>query len=184
MLRVALEAEQANRLRLRQRDRLAEVEERLRLLHMLYGRCARSFRGPRRAPPRARASGCRVRASADSRSRLLRDAPRAGSWRSPSCGRPVLRECRARARRLPRARCGGRHRPCRLHSRWCRSLLAACGKHTPAAARGSDPAWAGTERRTKALRFSRRDIPGCGWRAGRADRACRSTAASSGTRRP
>ena len=35
MLRVALEAEQANRLHLRERDRLAEVEEGLWLLHML-----------------------------------------------------------------------------------------------------------------------------------------------------
>ena len=35
----------------------------------------------------------------------------------------------------------------------------------------------------KRQRLSCRDIPGCGWRAGREGHACRSTAASSGTRR-
>ena len=46
MLRVALEAEQADRLRLRQRDRLAEVEEGLRLLHMLKEDALEAFEVP------------------------------------------------------------------------------------------------------------------------------------------
>ena len=56
MLRVALEAEQANRLCSRQRDRLTEVEEGLRLLHMLSEDTLEAFEVPaaRRLAPALR----------------------------------------------------------------------------------------------------------------------------------
>ena len=58
MLRVALEAEQANRLRLRQRYRLAEVEQGLRLLHMLTEDALEAFHvsAARRLAPSLRSS--------------------------------------------------------------------------------------------------------------------------------
>jgi len=58
MLRVALEAEQADRLRLRQRYRLAEVEQGLRLLHMLTEDALEAFEVPaaRRLAPALRGS--------------------------------------------------------------------------------------------------------------------------------
>ena len=106
VLRLALQAEQADGLRLPRARPPRQDRAAPRARPYARGRCARSLPRLRPEPRRARASGCRARANGDRRCPPRKDAPRADAWRSPSCARRAPRGCRARARSRPAAACG------------------------------------------------------------------------------